>query len=414
MLFWRIVNGMKDINSKIGHTVESYGKPVAFKLMCVAIGFANSILINRCLGVALRGEYTLITNWASLIQLFLNLGIGAAYPAFKKHNPQNGKRVFSTVAFVISLVYSSIIVFIVPFFSSRIQYVLLLAIISAIENIIIYIAIVEDVAKRNAINILTSIVHTIILAGIFVLLKQNLDAIMIAVLLNHLMLCVSIVVLYRIGSFDIRQINFSVLKEIFSIAIPSMLMNLLMYLNYHADILCLGYLIDDSVQIGLYGTAVTLGNMLWIIPDAFKDVIFNRATKRDNPKEILLAIAFNFLLCCIVLVGFVFLGKPFLSLMYGPDYVPAYPLVLLMFLGTLPMILYKLIHPIYITNGHPGVVVCLLGLAVIINIIGNFIFIPRFEGVGAAVSSVISYSICGIAFFVKFIKDYKRKEEEDE
>ena len=43
-----------------------YGKTVVYKLICVVVGFLNSILINRCLGVALRGEYTTIINWASM------------------------------------------------------------------------------------------------------------------------------------------------------------------------------------------------------------------------------------------------------------------------------------------------------------------------------------------------------------
>ena len=71
-------------NRKEKSVVALYGKTVSYKLICVIIGFLNSILINRCLGVALRGEYTTITNWASLLQLVLNLGIGTAYPAFKR------------------------------------------------------------------------------------------------------------------------------------------------------------------------------------------------------------------------------------------------------------------------------------------------------------------------------------------
>lgn len=386
--------------------IETYGKPVAFKLVCVAVGFLNSVLINRCLGVALRGEYTVITNWASFIQLFLNLGVGTAYPAFKRKDPQNSKRIFSTITAVMGAIYLLITLVLIPFVNAQNRYILLLATITTIENLLIYIAIVEDVTKRNVINVLTSIIHAIVLVAVLFLYKRNLNAVMVAILFDHLLLCTSFACLYRIHEFDIKCINREIAISIFRIAIPAMLMNMLMYLNYHADILFLGYLVDDTVEIGLYGTAVTLGNMLWIIPDAFKDVLFNRAAKKDNPQEILLAILCNFMLCVVVLFGFIILGRSFLRIMYGQEYVAAYPLVLLLFVGTLPMILYKLIHPIYIANGNTKVVVTLLGVAVAINIVGNIALIPQFKGVGAAVSSVISYSICGIAFFVKFEKDY--------
>ena len=137
--------------------IETYGKPVAFKLVCVAVGFLNSVLINRCLGVALRGEYTVITNWASFIQLFLNLGVGTAYPAFKRKDPQNSKRIFSTITAVMGAIYLLITLVLIPFVNAQNRYILLLATITTIENLLIYIAIVEDVTKRNVINVLTSL-----------------------------------------------------------------------------------------------------------------------------------------------------------------------------------------------------------------------------------------------------------------
>ena len=196
-------------------------------------------------------------------------------------------------------------------------------------------------------------------------------------------------------------------NEIFRIAIPAMFMNMLMYLNYHADVLFLSGITKDNYTVGLYGTAVTLGNMLWIIPDAFKDILYNRAAKKDNPEEVIAAIVTNMLICFVILVGFLFIGKSFLRVMYGQDFVAAYPLVLLLFVGTFPMVLYKLIHPIYIANGKTGTVVLLLSIAVFVNMIGNILLIPLYSGVGAAIASIFSYMICGIAFYVKFVHDYK-------
>ena len=136
------------------------------------------------------------------------------------------------------------------------------------------------------------------------------------------------------------------------------------------------------------------------------EIMYNRAAKKDNPKEVILAILCNMTICIIVLIGFIFLGKWFLNTMYGSDFIASYPLVLTLFIGTLPMVLYKLIHPIYIANGRTKTVVTLLAIAVLINIIGDVVLIPEFKGMGAAVSSVISYMICGVIFFVKFKVDY--------
>ncbi len=394
---------------KNNKTLKMYIKTILYKLICVLVGFLNSILINRSLGVALRGEYTSITNWASLIQLFLNLGIGTIYPSIKRENNEEAKSIISTLLYMVGIMYLVLIIILFPFLSTKVRYIAILSYLLTLENIILFVAIVEDVSKKNFINIITSILHTVVLFIIYYSFKRNLDMIILAVFLDHILLSLLLVANYKITIFDRGKINKSLLKSISYQSFPAMLMNMLMYLNYHADILFLSSMTKNSVQVGLYGTAVSLGNMLWIIPDAFKDILYNRSTKRDNPKEIKIAILINIVICIFVIIGFIFLGKWFLITMYGEEYLNSYGIALIIFIGTIPMILYKLIHPIYIANGKTSVVVILLLIAVITNILGNIILIPQFEGIGAALSSVISYSICGIAFYLRFVKDYNKK-----
>lgn len=396
---WRQINDNK--------LVGMYGITVFYKLVVVILGFVSSILINRCLGVELRGVYTTITNWASLMQLFLNLGIGTAYPAIKRRYPKESKSIFSTIALFMLIIYAVIFCGVGLFFNVNARYSLIIAYVTTVENLIIFIALVEDVKKRNIINVVTAVFHTLVLLFVYLFFKYNLYAVLWSVIIDHLVLSTCLIIINKIWDFNVKALKKSILIELFKIAIPAMFMNMLMYLNYHADVLFLSGITKDNYVVGLYGTAVTLGNMLWIIPDAFKDIIYNRVAKKDNPKEIVVAIIVNMLICCVILVGFVVLGKYFLGFMYGKDFIAAYPLVLLLFVGTFPMVLYKLIHPIYIANGKTGVVVALLSLAVITNLIGNIILIPLLSGAGAAISSIVSYMICGVAFFVKFKHDYK-------
>lgn len=398
-----IIDSLKGKNT----TVKLYSKTVTYKMICVIISFLNTILISRSLGVELRGEYTTIINWASMLQLFLNLGIGTTYPTFKRKYPDTSKEIFVTFTYIIATIYMLISIVFLIFFKSINKYIIILTYITTVENLLIFIAIVEDVSKRNIINIVTSIVHFIILILIYFFNSKNLDLVICAVIFDHMILSISFIILYKMNRFNFKLIKFNMIIEILKCALPAMFMNLLMYLNYHADVLFLSYLGKNNIEVGLYGTAVGLGNMLWIIPDAFKDIIYNRASKKDNPKEILTAIICNMIICIFVILGFAIFGKLFLRCLYGSEFENAYTLVLLLFIGTLPMVLYKLIHPLYIANGKTIVVVALLMVAVVANIIGNIILIPRYLGKGAAISSVISYLICGVAFFLKFKNDYK-------
>lgn len=386
--------------------VKNYGVTVTFRLIVVVLTFLNSILINRCLGVALRGEYTTISNWASLLQLFLNLGLGSAYPAIKRRYPEKSKYIYTTLLLLFALGYALLFLVVGMFTGRNVRYTLLIAYMSTVGNLIIFIAIVEDVRKRNLINILTSALHTLILLTIYLLWRRSLYAVLWSIIIDHAVLSIGLILANHVFYVNFRLIDKAILAEIFRIAIPAMIMNLLMYLNYHADVIFLSSLTKDYFAVGLYGTAVTLGNMLWIIPDAFKDILYHRAARRDNPEEIAAAIIVNITLCVIVLTLFTVLGKWFLGFVYGEEFVAAYPLVLLLFVGTLPMVLYKLIHPIYIANGKTRIVVLLLSIAVVANVIGNLILIPLYSATGAAISSVVSYIICGVAFYYKFKYDY--------
>lgn len=394
------------MKTKSDSVVRQYGLSVGYKLLCVALSFGNSVLINRCLGVELRGEYTAITNLASLLQLLLNLGIGNAYPMYKRKDPDNAKTIFSTVLYCQLILYLCIaipVVLTVPIFY---KYVAIIAVLCVIENQVIFVSIVESVVEKNRFNLVTTIIYMLNLFITYYAFRYSVTAVMIAVIADHCLLTFGLIIKFKIFECKPRLLNAGMLGKIFRVSIPAMLMNILMYINYHADILFLQYMIEDYYMIGLYGTAVTLGNMLWILPDAFKDVIYNRSAKKDNPEEISLSIILNMCLCFCVLVGFVFLGRWFLETAYGADFVEAYPMVLMLFVGTFPMILYKLIHPLYISKGNTRIAVSLLSIAAITNVIGNILLIPKYSAYGAAVASIFSYSVCGVAFLLKFNKDF--------
>ena len=66
------------------------------------------------------------------------------------------------------------------------------------------------------------------------------------------------------------------------------------------------------------------------------------------------------------------------------------------------MIFYKIVYSYNVVNGYKTVNLILLGIAAIINIVGNLILIPIMGIKGAALTSVISYLICGILFLIYF------------
>ena len=73
------------------------------------------------------------------------------------------------------------------------------------------------------------------------------------------------------------------------------------------------------------------------------------------------------------------------------------------------MVIYKLIHPLYISKGKQIIVFIILLISVVINAICNSVLIPAFGIIGAAIASVVSYTICSLMFLIKFCREYQVK-----
>jgi Na+-driven multidrug efflux pump len=63
-----------------------------------------------------------------------------------------------------------------------------------------------------------------------------------------------------------------------------------------------------------------------------------------------------------------------------------------------------MIGVVFLSEGKRLFYFLTLLISVLINIISNVITIPLYGMYGAAFSSVISYSICGLAFLIYFIR----------
>ena len=86
-------------------TARVFASSVFIKLVIVALGFVNSIVINRCLGVALRGEYTTLLNYSNLAQLLLCFGLGNAYPTFRRRIGRDALGIFQTLLAIQIVIY---------------------------------------------------------------------------------------------------------------------------------------------------------------------------------------------------------------------------------------------------------------------------------------------------------------------
>ena len=186
---------------------------------------------------------------------------------------------------------------------------------------------------------------------------------------------------------------------------------LLTTLNYSIDTIILRNL-SSSSSVGLYSIGISLANMLWIIPDAFKDVLMNKTSKEDSIGDIIFSLKSNILISLIITLGFILLGKLFISVVYGSEFIDSYIATVILFFGSISMIFHKIISPLLYSKGYQKKLCVIFLSAVFLNIVMNYILIPKFDIIGAAVASVFSYFLAGISILLIFSKMYKLKIKE--
>lgn len=386
--------------------------PVTIRVITVALSFVSNILINRSLGLALKGQYTTILTYANFMQMALNLGVCYIYPILLKNNENEKKKVVTLIWMQTFLLLLPTIVALICSNSIQLFTILLMGTIMVCNSQIIFLSLIDDIKGRNRILLFSTLVF-IMLNIICIMWYPN--RLFLICILYMIKLIVEIVLCsfkYNYFVFDIKQINKQTFNYILKYGLPTALMGILISCNYNFDVFMLNWLNAGDVEIGKYGVAYSLSNMLWILPDAFKELIYNKTVNAFNKKFIDKCIGINVIFCGVICIGFFFLGRFFLELVYGEEYVAAFNVTLTLFIGIIPMVAFKLIHPIYVNNGKSIVVVLLLSISVLTNISVSYFLIPNYGAFGAAIASVASYLVCGILFYLKFSRDYKNHKEE--
>jgi len=387
-----------------------YIHTIGTKVILVILGLVNSILINRYLGATLKGHYSYVMNIVVLAAIFMNLGVYQGYSSFKKEKIPNVKEKFIQF-YKWQMVFNYIITLFVFFtLSVDYKYFLLLIPLHVTARQMDFLCVIENIHVRNVSKIVTTIVHTFSLFVIFFFLPDaNLLFIFFMLLLQ---LIVDIAT--KLSMLEIRVFNLGVRfdRSLFvravQVGILPLLTLLLITSNYNIDIFILKEMAEFD-DVGIYSLAVNLGGQLWLIPDAFKDVLFGKNAKKNDIKSIVEAIKFNFVFSLLMVLFFVAFGRRLIGFLYDDEFIRAYVPLVIIIGGNVSMIFYKFIYTLFIADGKRILSVVIFSLSVLINVGLNFLLIPTMNINGAALASFVSYTFCGVSFLVVFMMKYDVK-----
>jgi O-antigen/teichoic acid export membrane protein len=381
---------------------SDYLHSVFSKLFLIFCSFLNTVIINRYLGLEMRGEFAYFVNIVNLLSVFISMAVSSSLPYLReKYGEAAIHRVIKLINIQVLIYILFLLIVGLYWGSSFYTYILFAGVLLQYANQLDFIAIVCNIKKRNRLVGFAALTYLIVLSVVYFYLDASLDAIVFSFMLYAIVRVVFYLISFKFFlQFD-RSVSIDFF-EIIKVSGFSMLVALVGMLNYNADVIILERYVSFA-EIGIYSAAVGLASMFWVVPDAFKDVLIGRMGGERGLRHLIFGIKINIVFSLLVLIIFFFIGRQCLVFFYGADYESSFSVTLILLVGVIPMILFKFINAYYLYLGKQILTFFISLVAVLINIGLNFYLIPEYGVNGSAFSSVVSYMFVGLFLITIFI-----------
>ncbi len=396
---------MRD-NALLRLTRNDYAFTVFTKVVSLLIGLVATSFSSRYLGPALMGQYAYINTLLTTVAVVANFGLYQPYPYHKRLDEPDVLdkflRIF-TLQFVVYTVVGFVLAATLHNFALTI--VCLLTPVQVLGNQLSFLIMVEDVKYKNVVFLMARVLNTLIIVLAYFTLAPSLIVAMALVAVGNVITVVMVLRKFRRIGNPLRA-DLGFLKKIFGFGMVAMITTLLLTLNYRLDVIMLKWLGVVDAQIGFYQAGIGLAEYGWIISDAFREVLFSRTVRKDAVANVTFSLKINFYITLVIIGGIILFGKPAILLLRGAAFLPSYRVTVILLTGILSMSYFKLIGTLLLAEGRKTAYLIMLAGSVLVNIVGNWVSIPLWGIDGAALASVLSYTVSGAAFLLYFLRTY--------
>lgn len=388
-------------------------------LLTKGIGFFAIVFYAHFITQADMGVYGYIIVIIGFATAFLILGMDNAYARyFFEYKEHRQKQILTTTLFVFLIFWVVFVLFLPLTFSSSLSILLLKdssyasAIFFAILSLPLkLLSSMSNQALRNQFKTKQFIVFNFFTAFFsvsFAILILSFSSIGVAAIFIGMIIGDLLVLpfrIYAIRELFIKEVDFSILKNILAFGVPFLPASIAYWVFSSADRIMLESM-SSLESVGIYTVAVSLGSIMSLVASAIGQAWSPHAVKayETNKEEAKVLYARFFKVLVFVALFLVFcasmIGKELISLIFPAEYSSTfYPMIFLLigigFQITTQVtacgisLAKKTIYFMYITS-----------IIAVINIVLNYILIPHFAEVGASFSTMISYLLLTIFYTI--------------
>lgn len=386
---------------------NEYFIAVLTKILMVGLGLAESILLARYLGAELRGQVSYISSVTQTGYIIATLGIYAAYPYFRRTSSKKETldRTMS-VTIVMFLFYCVVALIAAWCFKSSEEWLYIIILIPLLfyDKVISFLWMIEEPNRRNVVVLIASIAKLVYYASLYLFASQTLlwgvTTLAIAPLLESLYFTLKIKF-----NFSWKYLMPNSFYPLVSYGFLPMLAVLLTTLNYRIDVIMLRqYSCISLAEIGVYSIGITLAEKVLLVSDAVKEILLSKLAKGKGEQEVAKVMRICFLVSFVMAIFVTAISKLFINTLYGSEYNGADLVTNISVWGTIFMVFFKMISQYNVANHRQKYNVIFLGIAIVLNVGMNAVFIPMMGINGAALATAIGYGFSSLLFVAYFHK----------
>ncbi|MDD3491798.1 MAG: oligosaccharide flippase family protein [Candidatus Pacebacteria bacterium] len=407
---------IKEKVSALNHISVTFSSMVIRLSLNLLIG----IVVARALGPNGKGLLAVIVMIGTTIINLGNLGI-SSFNTFAISNKSVEEKDIISNSFWLGLIISLISFFVVlvlafnlPIFFRNIPRSYLLIYLVSLPFIFwanFFDGILIGEQKFRLYNIFSVITQLISLIGVILLLLVfRLNVFYVVVwyaLINIIDASLPMrSVLSRYGlSF---KINVNVFKKSLDYGLRIFLTGIFSLLILRIDLYMVNFF-KGMVEAGLYSLASTFGNIFFYLPSSITTVMFPKINIENKSKKESVArySRISFLSVSVLALGTLLFIKFPIGLLYGREFLSAVQPILLLLPGLIALSVSNVLGLYFLSTKYPFKLTISWFLATILNALLNFIYIPQYGMVAAAITSTISYLLVFGFHYYFFHKETK-------
>ncbi len=400
----------KESNSVLNNISFTFGARIITLFLSLLIG----IIIARTLGPSGKGLLSVIAMIGAVVLQLGNLGIGSfniyaiSNKSIEKKNIIGNSLWSGLIIGIICFLVILIFVFKFPIFFRNIPRSYLLIYLLSLPFIFwsnFFSSILTGEQKFRKLNIFIIVTQAINLIGIILLLlvfKSNVFYVLAwYALVNVIGAILPMSFVFLRNGFHLNW-NLKVLKKSLNYGFKICLAGIFAFLILRVDLYMVNFF-KGMAEAGFYSLASSFGNIFFLLPFSIATVIFPKINAENKSKKELIAkySRISLFLVFLMAIGALLFIKLVIGLLYGQAFLPSVQPIILLLPGLIAFSVATVLGQYFMSIGYPLKITISWFLVAVLNIILNFIYIPQYGMIAAALSSTVSY-ILALCFHYYF------------